>query len=81
MKISSDSSIDDDTEFDVDYCTEDELIARCKQFKMSRDAIELAINFFIYRTKQSILADQLCIEEKSVQQQKRRWRKRLNKIL
>jgi DNA-binding NarL/FixJ family response regulator len=71
-------SIKEDSTFDVDNCTKEQLISRCKDLKLSNDAIELAIELFINKTKQSIIADKMCIEEKSVQQHKRRLRKKLN---
>lgn len=71
-------SIDEDKNFNVDDCTKEELVARCKELKLSDDAIELAIELFVNKTKQSIIADKMCIEEKSVQQHKRRLRKKLN---
>lgn len=72
------ASIASDETFNVESCTEEELVARCRELGMSADAIELAIEFFIRKTKQSVIADNLCIEEKSVQQHKRRLRKKLN---
>lgn len=73
------TNIANDENFDVDNCTKERLLERCKELKMSDDAIELAIELFINKTKQSVIADKMCIEEKSVQQQKRRLRKKLNK--
>jgi hypothetical protein len=72
------ASIEKDNSFDVDKCTKDELVSRCKELNLSSDATELAIELFINKTKQSVIADKLCIEEKSVQQHKRRLRKKLN---
>ena len=72
------ANIDEDKTFDVDTCTKEQLVARCKELKLSEDAIELAIELFIHKTKQSVIADKMCIEEKSVQQHKRRLRKKLN---
>lgn len=72
------TNIANDESFDVDNCTQEQLLERCKELKMSDDAIELAIELFINKTKQSVIADKLCIEEKSVQQHKRRLRKKLN---
>lgn len=73
------NSVECDESFDVDNCTQEQLVARCKELSLSQDTIELAIELFINKTKQSIVADKLCIEEKSVQQHKRRLRKKLNK--
>lgn len=64
--------------FNTDTCTESELIARCKQLHFSDENTALAIDFFIRKTKQSIIADRLCIDEKSVTTRKRRMRKKLN---
>lgn len=66
-------------EFNTDTCTKDELIARCKELGFSQETTNLAIEFFINKTKQSKLADNLCINEKSIQQNKRRLKKKLNK--
>ena len=65
-------------EFNTDTCSLDELLARCNELHFSKDKTELAIEFFIYKTKQSELADKFCIEEKSIQQHKRRLRQKLN---
>lgn len=65
-------------EFSTDNCTETELIARCNELRLSEETTKLAIEFFIKKTKQSELADKLCIEEKSVQTSKRRLKQKLN---
>lgn len=65
--------------FSVDTCTEEELLARCKELHLSEDNTNLAIEFFIKKTKQSILADELNINEKSVQVRKQRLKEKLNK--
>lgn len=67
-----------DKSFDVDLCTKDELISRCKELNLSEENTELALKFFIEKTKQSIIADELCIDEKSVQERKRRLKQKLN---
>ena len=67
-------------DFNTDTCTEEELIERCKELRLSNENILLAIEFFIKKTKQSELADRLCIEEKSIQQNKRRLKQKLNKF-
>lgn len=68
-------------EFNTDTCTEQELIDRCKELKFSEENIDLCIKLFIKKTKQSIIADELCIEEKSVQMRKLRLKQKLNKQL
>ena len=65
-------------QFNVYRCTEEELIARCKELGFSQAQTELCIEFFILKTKQSILADKYCVEEKSIQQQKWRLKNKLN---
>ena len=64
--------------FNVDTCTEVELLERCRKLRLSQENTELAVEFFIKKTKQSDLADKLCINEKSVQIRKKRLRKKLN---
>lgn len=64
--------------FNTDTCTESELIARCKQLHFSDENTALAIEFFIRKTKQSVIADQLCIDEKSVTTRKKRMKQKLN---
>lgn len=67
-------------DFHTDTCTEEELIARCKELHLSEENTNLAIEFFIKKTKQSILADKLFLEEKSVQEKKRRLKHKLNSL-
>lgn len=64
--------------FNTDTCTKEELIKRCEELRLSDETIALAIKFFIDKTKQSEIADELCIEEKSVQTRKRRLKQKLN---
>jgi hypothetical protein len=66
-------------EFNVDTCTEAELIERCRELRFSAENTELCIDLFIRKIKQSDIADKLCIEEKSIQQRKRRFKQKLNK--
>lgn len=66
--------------FDVSTCTETELINRCKQIHLSEENTNLAIEFFIKKTKQAEIADRLCIDEKSVQIRKTRLKAKLNKF-
>ncbi len=69
-----------DKVFNTETCTKDELIARCNELRLSKENIELAIKFFIDKTKQSKIADELCVDEKSVQMRKRRLKQKLNNI-
>ncbi len=64
--------------FSVDTCTENELIARCKELRLSEENTNLAVEFFIKKTKPSIIANKLCIDEKSVQRKKTRLKAKLN---
>lgn len=63
--------------FDVNTCTEEELRKRCKELRFSQENTELAVEFFIRKTKQSIIADKLCIDEKSVTTRKKRLKAKL----
>ena len=65
--------------FNVDTCTRAELLTRCREVGLSEENTELAVEFFITKTKQSEIADRLCINEKSVQIRKKRLRQKLNK--
>lgn len=64
--------------FDVNTCTENELRKRCEELHFSKDNTELAVEFFICKTKQSVIADKLCIDEKSVTTRKKRLKEKLN---
>lgn len=66
-------------EFNLDTCTESELIAKCKALHFSEENIDLAVEFFIKKTKQSIIADRLCVQEKSITTRKSRLKKLLEK--
>lgn len=65
--------------FSVDNCTESELLDRCCELKLSEENTNLAVHFFIKKTKQSVIAEQLCIDEHSVAVRKRRLKVRLNR--
>lgn len=65
-------------EFNTDTCTLEELVARCKQLNFSEENTNLAIEFFIKGTRQKDIASAFFIEERSVQQQKRRLKLKLN---
>jgi hypothetical protein len=65
--------------FNTENCTLEQLLARCKEIDLSEENTQIAIELFVNKTKQSIIADNLCIEEKSVQQKKRRLKEKLNK--
>ena len=66
--------------FDVNTCTEEELRKRCEELRFSQDNTELAVEFFILKTKQSVIADRLCIDEKSVTTRKKRLKAKLRQI-
>lgn len=71
--------LENNKKFSTDTCTEEELIERCKELHLSEENTNLAIEFFIKKTKQSIIADRLCINEKSVRERKLRLKDKLNK--
>lgn len=63
--------------FDLDTCTETELIERCRALRFSDINTELAVEFFIKKTPHRIIADRLCIDEKSVTTRKKRMKIKL----
>lgn len=65
--------------FNVNTCTESELLERCAELRLSQENTDLAIDFFIRKTKQSIIADRLCVDETSVARRKLRLKQKLNK--
>lgn len=64
--------------FNVDTCTEAELLNRCRELKLSQENTELAVEFFIKKTKHSELADRLCITEHGVAERKQRLKHKLS---
>lgn len=64
--------------FNTDKCTIEELVARCKELKFSEENTQLAIELFIKKTKQSKLADDLCVDEATIRIRKLRLKKKLN---
>lgn len=64
--------------FSTETCTKEELIERCKELHLSEENINLAIDFFINKTKQSEIADSLCVDEPSIRVRKLRLKKKLN---
>ena len=73
------SELEKSKEFDVNNCTREELINRCIDLKFSAEDIDLAVKLFMREKKQVEIAKELCIEERSVQQKKRRLKQKLNK--
>lgn len=65
--------------FNVDFCSEQELIHRCHEIGLSEENTKLAIEFFIKKTKQREIAKLLCVEEHAVSTRKLRLKKKLNK--
>ena len=65
--------------FSCATCTEEELIQRCKELHYPEAKTQLAIEFFIKKTKHSIIADNFCIEPSSVTMSKWRMKKDLEK--
>lgn len=65
--------------FNVDTCTETELLERCRELHLSQENTEIAVELFIRKTKHSVLADKYCIGEKSMTLKKCRLKSKLNK--
>lgn len=66
--------------FNTETCSKEELIVRCNELNFSEENTFLAIEFFIKKTKQSIIAEKLCIEEPSVARKKLRLKQKLNRV-
>lgn len=66
--------------FTLDTCNEAELVERCQVLHLGEENTQLAIEFFITKTKQSILADKYCIEEKSITTRKKRLKDKLEML-
>lgn len=64
--------------FNTDTATETELLDRCRELHFSEENTELAVEFFVKKTKQSTLADRLCVEEDTIRKRKMRMKKILN---
>lgn len=64
--------------FNVNTCT-GVLLERCKELRLSQENTELAVEFFIRKTKQSVIADKLCVDEMSVARRKLRLKQKLNR--
>ena len=71
--------LEENNKFNTDNCTEEQLIARCKELKMKPDNIKLAIDFFIHQKSRKELAEEYCVELESIKQRKRRMKNQLNK--
>lgn len=72
--------LEEKSRFNTDNCTLEQLLERCREIGLSEENTNLAIEFFIKKTKQSEIADKLFINEKSVQMRKQRLKEKLNKI-
>jgi hypothetical protein len=72
--------LEEKSRFSTDNCTLEQLLERCREIGLSEENTNLAIEFFIKKTKQSEIADKLFINEKSVQMRKQRLKEKLNKI-
>ena len=64
--------------FSTEDCSLEQLMYRCKELKFSEENTNLAIEFFIKKTKQSKLADAFCVQEKSITKKKQRLKEKLN---
>lgn len=62
----------------TDSCTEAELLARCAQLRFSEENTCLAVAFFIKKTRQKVIADDLGILPESVAIRKYRMKRILN---
>lgn len=67
------------SQFSTNNCTEEQLRVRCREVGLSKENTELAVEFFIKKTKQKIIADKLFVTEEAVHKRKLRLKKKLNK--
>lgn len=74
------AEIEKSKEFDVDTCTEEQLVARCRELGMKKEQVDLAIEFFIRKTSRKDLAEKYYIETDSIKKRKQRMRTKLNNI-
>lgn len=70
--------LEQNKDFSTDTCDIEQLIKRCKELHFSKEKTELAIEFFINKTKQRELADRFCVEEYSIRRKKLRMKQELN---
>lgn len=73
------AQLEEKKEFNTDNCTEEQLVARCKELNMKPHNVKLAIDFFIHQKSRKELAEEYCIEIESIKQRKRRMKNKLNK--
>ena len=73
------AKLERDKNFLVDFCTEEELRKRCRVLKFSEENTNLAVELFVKKTKQSEIAERLCVDEASVRIRKYRLKEKLNK--
>jgi hypothetical protein len=73
------AELDKSREFNLDNCTAEQLIARCRKLGLSAENTDLAIELFVNKTKHSVIADKLCIDEASIRIRKYRLKEKLNK--
>jgi hypothetical protein len=73
------AQLESQKDFDTDNCTQEELVARCKELGFSAENLRLSIEFFIKKTKHSDIADRFSIEEKSSIMRKLRLKQKLER--
>jgi hypothetical protein len=71
--------LEEKSRFSTDNCTLEQLLERCREIGLSEENTNLAIELFIKKTKQSEIAELLCVEEHAVSTRKLRLKKKLNK--
>ena len=65
--------------FNVDFCTEDQLVKRCNELGFSKEVKEMCIKMFIDKVPYNKLADEYFMEPSSIAIKKMRLKKKLNK--
>lgn len=67
------------TRFDVETCTEKELLDRCRKLKFTERQTRLAVEYFVKKKTHNVMADDECIDVQSSWKAKHRLKNRLNK--
>lgn len=65
--------------FNVDTCTEIELLTRCRELGFSQENTQLAIELFINKLSRKAISEKYFIEIESVKKKKHRMKQKLNK--
>jgi hypothetical protein len=64
--------------FDIITCTEQEMIARCREKNLSADNVDIALHYFVYKDMSlRDLSEKYCIDYDSIKQRTRRIKRKI----